>query len=319
MQESDRKYFDLLKQALSEKYQSNYPHITRPISEWKGQEIVNFQEDLARTVNGRISEKWFYTHLKSSDNPHLPRIDVLNMLSRYVGFADWEAFVTSVAGQRWLREPQPPAGKRWLRLSKPPFLRFSKPLVAGMAAVVLLIVILSNTIKSTDYVFCFVDADDPLPVTGLEVWVLENEQTPRPLAVDAGGCVQIAQNQNEIVLIAKAPYYRPDTIVRRRSSHHAPESIPLRKDDYALMLHYFSTDNLKDWKKRREQLEKIFDDEVRIFQVSPGSMQGMEMYNKEEFIDKMTMPLQSLRNIEVLETDYKNGKINGMRFIQKDP
>ncbi|MEZ4775481.1 MAG: hypothetical protein R3D00_20015 [Bacteroidia bacterium] len=315
MQESDRKNFELLKQALEKKYQSGYPHITRPIAEWKGQEIVNFQEDLAREVNGRISEKWFYTHLKSSDNRHLPRIDVLNMLSLYVGFPDWEAFVQSVAEAEGT-EPQlrfPSSGtigsKPWSLISK---------LTAGIALIAVFALILANTIRKADYVFCFVDADEQKPVNGVEVWILENQETPRAIAVDEKSCVKIAENRPEITFVVKAPYYRPDTIVRKSASHREPESIPLRKDDYALMLHYFSTDNLKDWKKRREQLEKIFDDEVRIFQVSPGSMQGMEMFNKEEFIDKMTMPLKSLRNIEILETNYVNGKIAGMRFIQKE-
>lgn len=317
MQESDRKYFDLLKQALEKKYQSGYPHITRPISDWKGQEIVNFQEDLAREVNGRISEKWFYTHLKSSDNPHLPRIDVLNMLSQYVGLPDWEAFKSSLdESYKPAQLPEPPKPNRALRF---PFMgAIGSKLTAGIALIAVFVLILANTIRKADYVFCFIDADEQTAVNGLEVWMLENEQTPREVSVDESGCVKIPENGSAIMLLVKAPYYRPDTIVRKNDSHHEPESIPLRKDDYALMLHYFSTDNLKDWKKRREQLEKIFDDEVRIFQVSPGSMQGMEMYNKEEFIDKMTMPLKSLRNIEILETNYVNGKIGGMRFIQKE-
>jgi hypothetical protein len=62
----------------------------------------------------------------------------------------------------------------------------------------------------------------------------------------------------------------------------------------------------------------MFTDDARIFQVYPSDKSGMEMYNKDEFIDKLTMPLNSLKNIEVIETIYKDGKISALRFIQKE-
>jgi len=43
---------------------------------------------------------------------------------------------------------------------------------------------------------------------------------------------------------------------------------------------------------------------------------GMELYNKDEFIRKMTMPLKSLKNIEIVETRYIGGQIQLLRFIQ---
>ena len=50
-----------------------------------------FQEDLFQEVKGKVSEKWFYTYFKN-DAPKLPRIDMLNLLSSYVGFENWYAF-----------------------------------------------------------------------------------------------------------------------------------------------------------------------------------------------------------------------------------
>ena len=64
--------------------QQSYPGINSAISEWKGQDITDFQEELLSKVNAHISEKWFYTHMKST-NKTLPRIDVLNLLSKYAG------------------------------------------------------------------------------------------------------------------------------------------------------------------------------------------------------------------------------------------
>ena len=56
----------------------SYPGMSASIADWKGQDIVNFQEELLRKVNAHISEKWFYTHMKS-DQDKLPRIDMLNV------------------------------------------------------------------------------------------------------------------------------------------------------------------------------------------------------------------------------------------------
>ena len=85
------------------------------------------------------------------------------------------------------------------------------------------------------------------------------------------------------------------------------------------MIHLFSTAKVEDWKKRKTQLEMMIADEAQIFQLEPGGEVGMEMFNKEEFILKMTMPLKSLRNIEILETQYdRHDRIKGMRFIQTE-
>lgn len=42
----------------------------------------------------------------------------------------------------------------------------------------------------------------------------------------------------------------------------------------------------------------------------------MALYNKEEFINKMTMPIKSLKNISILETKYEGNQIVEIRFVQ---
>ena len=53
-----------------------------------------------------------------------------------------------------------------------------------------------------------------------------------------------------------------------------------------------------------------------IFQIT-NTNTGMEMYNKTEFIDKLSTPLKSLGDIEIIETIYKDDEIISLRFIQK--
>ena len=55
---------------------------------------------------------------------------------------------------------------------------------------------------------------------------------------------------------------------------------------------------------------------AQIVQVYPTAQIGVEIYNKEEFIDKMTMPLKSLKNIEILETKHSEDGIIYVRFMQ---
>jgi hypothetical protein len=94
------------------------------------------------------------------------------------------------------------------------------------------------------------------------------------------------------------------------------DQIAILPNDYAFIIHFFSYAQVEDWQKRREQLDRMFAEEAHIYQVFEADAVGMEMYNKQEFIDKLTMPIRSLQNIEVLETIYEKGKIKALRFGQ---
>ena len=92
MHNVNKYHFELLKQKIVAIMKQSYPGINPNMADWKGQEITDFQEELLQKVNAHISEKWFYNHIKSK-NESLPRIDILNLLSKYVGYANWDDFV----------------------------------------------------------------------------------------------------------------------------------------------------------------------------------------------------------------------------------
>jgi len=77
---NDIQNFRLLKGKIAETMKKAYPGIPDRIEDWKGQEIIDFQEELRNHVKEHISEKWFYMHMKS-DTGKLPRIDILNFLT----------------------------------------------------------------------------------------------------------------------------------------------------------------------------------------------------------------------------------------------
>jgi hypothetical protein len=76
--------------------------------------------------------------------------------------------------------------------------------------------------------------------------------------------------------------------------------------------------NVKDWQKRRNQLDRMISDSAMIYQVYNKADIGLELYNKWEFINKLTLPSSSLQGIEILDTKYQGDKIILIRFRQKE-
>ena len=291
----------------------SYPGINPSIAEWKGQEITDFQEELRTRVNANISEKWFYTHMKSAGQS-VPRIDMLNLLSRYAGYLNWDDFVFRNSETSDIK-----AGEGFLRAgtaSKNPNRYFIIiPLLA--IAIVLIFYGLFRLFNTREYRFCFYDADtrEPIADTRIEVTLLsEGESAVRRMATP-DGCLLLKTDKSKIKMVVNAPYYRVDTFTRIVKKLDHEEIVMLHADDYALMIHYFSMMKVDDWVKRRGRLEAMIDDNALICQVfNDRDATGMALYDKQEFIDKMTMPTGSLKNIEVLASQMEKGKIKVLRF-----
>lgn len=304
-------YFYLLKEEVAKTYLGKNPACTKKLHDWTGEEIKNFQDDLGELLNERLSERWFYTHLKPQVNEKLPRIDMLNMLARYAGTENWDDFRFKHKIEVVTNENQPQR-------------RFFKKGYWIPAAVLVLLAILtlswilngSTTKPLVVSEFCFYDADSKTALDETaQIEVLNAEESPIIRHANESGCVSLSTAENTIRFVVKAPYYKTDTIERKLTNAPLSERIELRRDDYALMILYFATSAHLDWEKRRAQLDGMIDDEAIIFQISEMNT-GMEMYNKTDFINKLTTPLKSLGDIEIVETVYRNDKIITMRFMQ---
>jgi len=303
-------YFYLLKDELLQKYQQEHPAWKGAIHDFKTREIANFQALLEKTVGSRISEKWFYTHIKPQENKKLPRIDTLDMLSAFIGYKDWEAFVE----EQYERQQQP--AELIEEEIMPTRSKRTFWLLGGIFSLVFLLALIFLQKKNV-YTICFVDADQGKRIeTPIEVQVFNIGESPVIRQTDAVGCIRFEAVDTKIHFAVSAPYYKSDTIIRSVNKVEDKEVIKLRKDDFALMIHLFSNNNLKDWKKRRKQLDKMISDQAVIFQINDDNL-GLEMYNKSEFINKLTMPINSLKNIRIVDTKYKKGKIVEMRFVQE--
>jgi hypothetical protein len=283
----------------------SHPGMPDNIGDWKGQEIVNFQEELRIAVNGHISEKWFYLHMKS-ETDRLPRIDVLNLLSRYAGYVDWNDFRYKHGNGSISGGKSDPSNRLFLLA----------PLVLLLVFAVIFTIIKLGSRR--EFQFCFINQLTRQPLTGtpVSVWILKENESPEFMNCDSNGCFSIRTGTPRVRFVVKSPYYRTDTITRILNRTERNETIPLRTNDYALMFNYLSHANIEDWKARREHLDAILSDDAMIYQVFVDEKLGMELYNKWEFINKITLPSKSLRDLEIIEMTYREERISKLWFKQ---
>ena len=239
-----------------------------------------------------------------SENAKLPRIDILNFLSHYVGYHSWEDFKHFHAGSK---EKQDESKSKQSLYLMPLF----------MVIILTIIYFAFKSFYAQEYTFCFYDNVTKQSISNniIEVTVLEEKESPRNYLCDINGCFSLKTNRNKVRFVVETPYYRRDTISRHLNSFNRSERIKLEVDDYAIMLHYFSNSKVNDWLKRRDNLNEIFSDNAKIFQVYEGTI-GMEIYNKWEFINKLTVPTRGLSDIVILDKKYEGEQITHLRFKQ---
>lgn len=319
--------FVALKHLVEKVYKRRHSNCTTPIEDWKGEEIKFFQADLQEKLAGYVSEKWFYTHIKNKANEKLPRVDMLNMLAAYAEFENWESYLDAFqlddkeVGKNAIVEEKKVPKRKSIRLSREWILG-----IASMGCLLLLTIAVASwqiswkNEATYKLKICVVDADDENKIAEVEAELLRPDETQLFFKEDSEGCFQFKQESMRFKLVLRAPYYKTDTIERFLMDAQHQEMIRLKKDDYALMLHYFSKEKMKDWKKRRQQLDEMLAEDVQVIQLFEleGEEMGIEMYNKEEFINKLTLPINSLKNIEIIKSEYQANKIVSLRFIQHE-
>jgi len=284
--------------------QATYPGISPDPGEWKGQDITDFQEDLRIRVNGQLSEKWFYSHFKNHQNS-LPRIDVLNLLSRYAAYQSWEEFKH--------RNGKNPSEHRVIRKGNRMFLVIPSLLVLIMA----ILYGVYELVSTRTYTFSFYDNTINQPVTGMKIQVqlLNDMESPTVYFSDSSGKVQLRTDRSTIRMVVSSPYFWTDTITRILKKFNTQERIGLRANEYALMLNYYSGLKVDDWEHRRARLDSIIDEHAVIYRVYGKNRQtGIELLNKEEFIDFLSLPSASLRQMEILDLRHLDGKIMILRY-----
>lgn len=290
---SDVHSFDKLKKAVATAFLKHHS-APNTVEDWKGEEIVLFQEDLFNKVKAKVSEKWFYTYFKK-DSGKLPRIDMLNLLSQYVGHENWYAFKEEAL------EAKDKPYKKWAWYTSLPIL--------------LVIFIVLGLNKKNEFQFCFVDDVKNQAITdiSLDIKVLHDNESPVYFKTDSSGCFIYRTTEDDVKFVVQSPYHKTDTITRSINSNNN-KTVKLISDDYALMLYYYSNGNVKDWKAHKANLNRLIANDAEIYQLFDQSI-GVEIFTKDEFIRLLTIPTQNLKRIEILDKIVEEGRVVKLKFI----
>lgn len=287
-------YFEQLKYMLKKEVESSL-NIRKEFKEWSGSDIQTFQIDLEEKCKSTVSEKWVYLHFKNKSEK-LPRVDVLNLLSQYCGFKNWDDFKAQV-------EHTPTAKKKQNKRN----LYF---ILIALISTSFVIYALWPQKQNLVVVFSDAYTQKHIPKVNLRISFGKNIERTNP------SFTVFEFVESDTLKVNGAYYKNMETWVQKENTKDTLV-VQLLPDDYAMMLNYFSRTEHLNWEKRKRQLEEAIHNDAVIFQSHPEH-DGIEILNKDEFIDRLILPVNSLKNLEIQDIVYKDNQIINLRFVQKN-
>lgn len=330
---SEIELFELLKKDVSKRFFESNSASSPDISDWKGQDIVSFQEDVFEKTRSTVSEKWFYTYFKS-DFRKLPRIDMLNLLTQYAGYSGWSEFLythqKSFENQKLelkredfaeIMEPEPkkedPKPDSGTPTVKPEPKKASKitsyVLLSLLGAGIIAVAVYFGIFYQKTYEFCFVDSDRNSAITEpIEITIARKGFTPLELFTEKG-CVDFSSSEDTLLMVINSTYYKQDTFKLNLHEYRGMETIRLEPDDYKVMLRHYSKSS-QSVKERIKMLDEMIANDALIYQVYDNEYFGVEVLSKKQYINLVSLPTSSLKNFTLIEAERKNGKIVKIKF-----
>lgn len=299
---TDLAVFYELKKSVLERYKTRYSYFEEDWKKFSSQDILNLIDDIQETTKNSVSEKWIYTHLKPESNEKLPRKDMLDIFSVYVGKKNWNDFKhTFVTEHKRISKKENVTSKINAKILIVPFLflllfllwKFVFPIKERRT--IELNEKYSNDSISSRKVKAFT-IDDTV-VTEIEI---KNSK------------IEVEKDEKVVV---KSPFYKEKTIDLQKTPNI--KKIELEPDDYVNILQGFIKSDIKDWKTRKEQLDRILDDNLEVIVMFQNNL-GAEYFNKEEFSQKVIIPTPSLKSLHIVAVEKnKENKIIFIRLIKK--
>ncbi|MBC7525617.1 MAG: hypothetical protein H7239_14425 [Flavobacterium sp.] len=301
--------FEELKQKVLLKYQEQYPYFQGNLQRFSSQDIQNLIGLIETNCKQTISEKWIYTHLKPETNSKIPRKDMLNILSEFVGFSGWDEFVFEDKIPESQGTDKPKKSKKWLLLL----------LIFLILSIVLIFSIFNKKEVPKTKTIELNNEFTNEKVNSDEVKVYQVEDSVKQELEIKEGKVQVSNaNEKKTKLVIQSPFYEPKTVVfNANNNSKTPKSIDLKPDDYAMMLKAFMLSDIKDWQTRKEQLNKILSDNLEVIVMLKNDL-GAEYFNKNEFSQKLIIPTENVRKMKIIEIkNDANDKIEFIRIKQE--
>ena len=126
--------------------------------------------------------------------------------------------------------------------------------------------------------------------------------------------IEVALKDENAKVVIQSPYYKKQEIKVNKTSEKT--EILLQPDDYAMMLKAFMKSDIKDWETRKIQLNKILSDNLEVIVMLKNDL-GAEYFNKNEFSEKLVIPTESVKRMQILEIKNNDeGKIEFIRIKQ---
>jgi hypothetical protein len=292
---TDLEFFYQLKKSVLEQYQNSYPYFNGSWKSFSAQDILNLIDDIQLTTKQTVSEKWIYTHLKPETNQKLPRKDMLDILSVYVGKSGWDEFVFN---DNINENNNVKSGfKKKLVI----WVLFFGVLIAGF----FIWKFLSKEEQKLEFQNSF--TKDSIAKEEVKAYVVEDTVEKQ---IDLNSSTFNIDKATKVVL--KSPFYKPKEITILPNEPIA--KVELNPNDYAMMLKAFMKSDIKDWQTRKEQLNKILSDNLEVMVMLQNNL-GAEYFNKQEFSQKVILPTASLKKLKIVELKQENdNKISFLRL-----
>lgn len=301
---TDLEIFYELKKSVLEQYQNSYPYFNGSWKSFSNQDILNLIDEIQLKTKQTVSEKWIYTHLKPETNQKLPRKDMLDILSVYVGKSGWDEFVFNNNVNKNDNSNN--------NNNKNVGFGFSKKfgiwmLFLGSLSIGFFIwKFASKEEQKLEFQNSF--TKDSIAKEEVKAYIVEDTVEKQ---IDINSSTFKIDKATKVVL--KSPFYKPKEITIL--PNEPITSVELNPNDYAMMLKAFMKSDIKDWQTRKEQLNKILSDNLEVMVMLQNNL-GAEYFNKTEFSQKIIIPSESLKKMKIVEVKQdENNKIFFLRLI----
>lgn len=296
--------FQQLKKRILETYQKSYPYFSGDWKNFSSKDIRQLIDLIEIQLKEKVSEKWIYTHLKSESNDKLPRKDMLDIFSRFVGFSDWNEFVfknqpKEISVENEIRpeiQAEKHLNRKWFWLLLLPV--FGHGIYFGLKK--------ETEVRTVEIQNKF--TKELVPDRDVEAYkVSENEKIPVKVE---NSKIEIGEKDEKIVI--ESPYFEKKEIDVSKSN----ETIFLEPEDYSMVLKNYIHSDLKDWEDRKEKLDKILSNDLEVIVLLKDNL-GAEYLNKKEFSGKLIVPTSETKKMKILKIEMNNQKqINFIRIQQ---
>ena len=302
---TDLEIFYQLKKCVLEQYQNSNPYFNGSWKSFSSQDILNLIDEIQLKTKQSVSEKWIYTHLKPETNEKLPRKDMLDILSVYVGKSGWDEFVFKFKDNNKFSIQNKVENKQSNKFN---YIKLG----FGVLIIGVLIFIIwkfaSKDQQKVEFKNSF--TKDSISKDEVKAYVVE-DSVEKP--IDLKSTTLNLEKGTKVVI--KSPLYKQKEITI--SSNEPFSRIELNPNDYAMMLKAFMKSDIKDWQTRKEQLNKILSDNLEVMVMLEDNL-GAEYFNKTEFAQKVVIPSASLKKLKIVELKQeKDNKISFLRLTEE--